>query len=108
MIDYFLQAERSLNFLQESEEAFARLKATHQANDHRRKIVRAGLALDSSESSQSGKILWAEAHVEYTQAVNDWRQSVEDYELINAKRIRACLLIEMFRSTHSAQKKGNI
>ena len=39
MKDYLHEAERAIDYLEESEEEWARLKALHQADDKRRKII---------------------------------------------------------------------
>jgi hypothetical protein len=108
MNDYFAKAEKALAYLAESEEEFAQYKASHQAEDKRRQIVRAAMILESPESSQSAKTAWAEASQKYKEAVDDWERMMEAFYLIDAKRRRAELTIEMFRSVNSSMKKGNI
>ncbi len=108
MTDYLKDAERAIKFLAESEAEWATLKAQHQALDKRRKIIRASGIMDSNESSATMKANDSESSPDYLQSVNDWEQAMESFYLIDAKRFRANLQIEMFRSTNSAMKKGNI
>ncbi len=108
MTDYLKDAERAIKFLADSEAEWASLKAQHQALDKRRKIVRASGILDSNESSAAMKANDSEASKDYLQSVTDWEQAMEGFYLIDAKRFRANLTIEMFRSTNSALKRGNI
>ena len=107
MNDYFKKAEKALDYLQQSEQEFAELKAKHQAMDKRRSIVRASCFLDSEGTAAERKEK-AENHPDYRQAVNDWQKAMEDFYLVDAKRERANLIIEMYRSVNSAMKRGNI
>ncbi len=108
MTDYLKDAERAINYLAESEADYARYKALHQAEKERLKIVKAGLSMDSLEKSQTAKDKDAESHSDYQRAVEDWQQSMEEYYLIEAKRKRAELTVDMYRSVNSALKRGNI
>ena len=108
MTDYLKEAQRAITYLEESESEWATLKAQHQALDKRRKIVRASGIMDSSESSAAMKGNDSEASEDYLKAVSDWEQSMEAFYYIDAKRFRANLTIEMYRSVNSALKKGNI
>ena len=108
MTDYLKDAERAIKYLAESESEWASLKAQHQALDKRRKIVRAGGIMDSSESSIAMKANDAESSKDYLQAVNDWEQSMESFYLMDSKRRRAEITIDMYRSVNSALKRGNI
>ncbi len=101
-------AEKALNYLHESEEEYARLKAGHQAEKERLKIIKAGLELEAPEATAAGKTRWAEAHKEYLCAVEDWEEFMESFYLVEAKRKRAELSIEIWRSVNAAQKRGNI
>jgi hypothetical protein len=107
MSDYLAQAERALKYLEESEEEFARLKALHQAEDKRRKIVRASCFIDA-EGSVAERNAKAESHVDYEAVVGKWEQAMDDFYLVDAKRKRAEITIEMFRSVNSSMKRGNI
>ena len=104
----FQKAEQALEYLRESESELARLKAGHQAEKERLKIVLASLQLDAPESTQAGKERWALASEEYKQALTDWQDFMEAFYEVEAKRKRAELTIEMWRSYNSAQSKGLI
>ena len=107
-MDYLKEAERAIQYLAESEDEWATLKAQHQALDKRRKIVRASGIMDSIESSAAMKANDSEASTDYKLAVTDWEQVMADFYLLDAKRHRAELMIEMYRSVNSALKRGNI
>lgn len=108
MSDYFQRAEKAIQYLGESEEEFARYKALHQAMKEQMKIVKAGLIMDSAESSQGMKEKWAESHPDFQKITDEWAEAMEQFYLIEAKRTRAELTIEMYRSVNSALKRGNI
>ena len=110
MCNYLEQAEKALKYLAQTEAEYARLKASHQAEDKRRKIVRASCFLDLKDvvGTIAERNQAAEVHTDYGQAVDDWQEAMEAFYLIDVKRKRAELTIEMFRSTNSARKKGNI
>ncbi len=108
MTDYLKDAERAIKFLAESEAEWATLKAQHQALDKRRKIIRASGIMDSLESSATMKANDSESSKDYLQSVNDWEQTMESFYLIDVRRSRAEITIELFRSVNSALKRGNI
>jgi hypothetical protein len=108
MTDYLKKAELAIQYLGESEEEYANLKAQHQALKERIKIELASLEMDCNESSQAAKSTWAKAQPDYLNAVTDWENAMASFYLIEAKRKRAELMIEMFRSVNSALKRGNI
>ena len=107
-MNYLEKAEKALEYLAESEEEYASLKAQHQALKERIKITKAQLMLESPESSAAKKEIDAEAHTDYLQATTDWEMCLQEFYLIEAKRKRAELTIEMYRSVNSALKRGNI
>ena len=106
--DYFKKAEAAIQYLGESETDFANLKAQHQALKERIKIELASLEMESPESTQAGKATWAKANIAYLDAVTDWEQAMASFYLVEAKRSRAELTIDMFRSVNSAMKRGNV
>lgn len=108
MTDYFNLAEKALDYLHESEPEYARLKAMHKAEEKRLDIVKASKILDSQESSQGLREQDAKASEDYREAVAIWEDTLENFYLIEAKRKRAELTIEMYRSVNSAQKRGNM
>ncbi len=108
MTDYLKEAERAINYLEESEEEYARLKGLLKVQPDRVKQVIAKEIMTSPESSQAAKKAWAEAGEAYTLAIDEHQGIVDMFELINCKRKRAELMIEMYRSVNSAMKRGNI
>ena len=80
-MDYLKEAERAIQYLAESEDEWANLKAQHQALDKRRKIVRASGIMDSIESSAAMKANDSEASTDYKLAVTDWEEVMADFYL---------------------------
>ena len=107
-MNYLDKAEKAIQYLADSEEEYARLKAGHQAEKERMKVIKASLMMESGESTQKGKEIDAESHEDYKDALTDWQTFMEEYYLVEAKRKRAELTIEMYRSVNSALKRGNI
>jgi hypothetical protein len=107
-VSYLEKAEKALEYLADSEANYAALKAQHQALKERMKIVEHQGILESSEKSAAMKKSASLASKDYMDSVTDWQIVVESFELISAKRKRAELTIEMFRSVNSAMKRGNI
>ena len=107
-MDYLKQAELAIDYLQQSEEAYASLKATHQAEKERLKIVEASCMLDSDAKTVKDRETEAKTNKAYKEALEDWQRVMEEFYLIEAKRKRAELTIDMYRSVNSALKKGNI
>jgi len=108
MKDYFVAAEKAIEYLRTSEDEYARLKGLLKVQPDRIKVVVAKEIMESPESSQAAKKAWAEAGEKYSKALDEYQGIVDMFELINAKRRRAELMIEMYRSVNSAMKRGNI
>ncbi len=108
MDSYLKQAEQALAYLAESEDDYASLKASHQAEKERIKIIEAQEILESQATTQAGKEKEAKSSQRYQAAVEDWQNAMESFYLIEARRKRAELTIEMYRSVNSALKRGNI
>lgn len=106
--DYFDKAEKAIDYLRDSEQAYASLKAQHQALKERIKITESSRILDSNEKTQGMKEHDARSSEDYLLAVSEWESILQEFYLVEAKRKRAELTIEMYRSVNSALKRGNI
>ena len=104
----FDSAKRAIDYLEESEEAYATAKAQHQALKERIKIEEASLIMESPEKTQTAKSTWAKSNIAYLNAVSDWEEAMANFYLIEAKRKRGELIVDMYRSVNSALKRGNI
>ena len=107
----FEKAERSLDYLKSTDSEYGRLKAMMEFKGHERKVVRSMLiceAMELEKMSAAKALATAEASDSYRRALTDLSNATAEFETVRAKRKRAELIIEMFRSVHSALKKGNI
>ena len=100
--------EKALNYLSESELEWSELKANKETEHKRLEITLASGIIESSESSQAGKKVDSQDSQAYKEAVEDSRQVLEAFYLIDAKRTRAMVTIEVWRSLNSSRNKGNI
>ena len=109
MTNYLQLAEKSLKYLQDSEEDYGRLKALVKYAPERIKAQVAQLILDpdNPESSQAGKKAWAEAHKDHEHIVDSFETVSNELFVIQEKRVRAETTIEFWRSHNAAQKLGN-
>ena len=108
MTDYFKKAELALTYLGESEEEYARYKALAKYQPERLKAALALIENRSIESTQAGKEREAKASDEYSDVLDESQEITEQCILLEAKRNRAELTIEMYRSVNSALKRGNM
>jgi hypothetical protein len=108
MSDYLKKAEQAIHYIGESEAEYARLKGLIKLIPERMKIMKASLILECDEKSATAKQTWAEGHKDFEMTIDSCETVYADFYLIEAKRARAELTIEMYRSINSALKRGNI
>ena len=102
------KAEKALHYLADTDEPFASAKSWSLASDKLRKATRARIYLGCALKTDGQRNNYAESHDDYLKSVQDWQDAMYDFELLKAKRTRAELTIEFFRSLNSARNKGNI
>lgn len=104
------RADRSLEYLKSTDVEYGRAKALMEFKGHERKVVRSQLATQYMEEGMPASKAnpKAECSDSYRRALQDLSNATTDFETIKAKRKRAELTIEMWRSCHSAMKRGNI
>ncbi|NNK92787.1 MAG: hypothetical protein HKP41_00405 [Desulfobacterales bacterium] len=107
-MNYLEQAEKAMKYLQESEEEAAQYKALLKFQPERHKALLARLQNDSLETTEAGRKRDAEASDAFSELLDESTEIAEHNYLLEAKRKRAEYKIELFRSTHSMQKRGNI
>ena len=101
-------AEKALKFLADSEHEYSQYKALLKFQPERHKACLARLMGLAAEATEAGKKRDAESHQEYADLIDESTEIAEKAYLLEAKRKRAEYTIELFRSVHSMQKKGNI
>jgi len=101
------KVETCIHYLADTEDAFGKAKARMKISEPLKKTAKARAYL-KAEGTQGEREQKAYISDEYIEAVNEIYEATMDYEIINKKRERAELTIEVWRSLNSARKKGNI
>ena len=102
------KVETALAYLAETDKEYARSKADIEYSKHLAKVAHAQAYEASRESTAAGKSASATLSGGYGDAMIRIRDCIYDYELIRAKRLRAELTIDVWRSVNSARNKGQI
>lgn len=107
------QAEAALESLGNTDGEYGRRKARVEGLRETRKIVKAQMMLEIQAAigpgeKMSGQMIEANAYASptYRKEVDDLIDAIRDFEILKAKRLSGELKIEVWRSIHSAQKKG--
>ena len=100
--------EQALHYLAESEEEWANLRASKDLESKRLEITLASGIIDSNSSSVAGKKVDALNSKDYKETVEEYQQLLESFYLIDARRRRAEITVEVWRSINSSRNKGNI
>lgn len=98
------RVEKCLNYLAETDESFANLKASVGALEHGIKIAEAIGFLDA-EGTQETRKAEARASSGYEKAVESWENAKADFHLLENKRNRAFVEIEVWRSVNASRRK---
>lgn len=102
------QMETALHYLAESEQEYSELRASKDIEKKRVEIVLNSGIIDSTASSISGKKVDSMATREYKEAIEQENDVLEAFYLIDAKRRRAEITIDVWRSINSSRNKGNV
>jgi hypothetical protein len=98
-------AGRALRYLEESEEAHARAVASREAAEAATKIARDSAFL-ASEGTVAERQALAGTSLDYRAALEKLEAAYVDLELLKAKRQRAILTLEVWRSLNSNRRAG--
>jgi len=103
------KAEAALNYLTKTDEEHARARAEHQALNDLKKTIK-GFAFDSfpNEMKITEKEALSYTDKAYIDHIEKTKQVAEQLYLLDNKRERARLTIEMWRTFSSNKRKGNI
>lgn len=103
------KAEAALNYLTGTDESHARARAEHQALVDLKKTIK-GFAFDSlpDQMKVTEKETMAYADPTYIEHIEKTKKAAEELYLLDNKRERARLTIEMWRTFSSNKRKGNI
>ncbi len=101
--------QKSLTYIAETDEQHATAKALMKGLEKQEKTVKAKLFI---EANGKGGVAEREAIVyaspEYKEWIGKYEDSIVDYEILNNKRLREILIIDVWRSLNSSRNKGNI
>ncbi len=98
--------EKALDFLSETDEAYAQAKARVKFLEHKRKTIKATEYLEAT-----GTINERESTAYTSEAMkaflDEYHSAVYDEQILASKRKRAELTIEVWRSKNANQRRGN-
>ena len=99
--------ERALKYLADTDEAHAKAKALVKALEHGFKTIKAEEYLNA-QGTNGEREQKAYASTAYKEVTNRYAQAVVDFELMENKRERAVLTVDLYRTLSANQRKGNI
>jgi hypothetical protein len=97
--------EAAMKYLANTDVAIAQHKGNVKSLEYRLKVVKA-VAFLSAEGTIAEREARSLASSEYSVLIDEYKAAVIDYETIAAKRERAVLTIEVWRSEESSRRKG--
>lgn len=102
------EAQSAIDYLAESAKDYAFWKARMKYLELHRKSVRAAeyLAAKGNTIQENNSI--AENSPEYRDALNEYKEAVYEYEMLNAYRNAAEARIEAWRTISASNRRGNI
>ena len=107
-MNYLAKAEKAIEYLAETENKYAHLKAQVKYAPERLKAFLSVLEMESDLPSATARKTAAMANDEYDALIEAQETIAREYNVIAEKRRRAEITIEMYRSVNSAMKRGNI
>ena len=102
------QVEKALQYLAETDEEHANAKATVKGLEQRRKTIHATALLSVQGSNVAERDAKALTTVEYKKYLDDYEVAVYEEQILNNKRKRAELTIDVWRSMNAAHRRGNV
>jgi len=102
------EVQKCIDYLGESAKEYATTKARMKHLEQHRKSVRAAQVLKATGKTISENTNRAEASEAYVNIVNEYKESVAEFTLIEAYRKTAELKIEVWRSLNASHRRGNI
>ena len=99
------KAGKALDYLHDSEQAFAAAYARKEAMEQAIKIAKDS-AFMAAEGTVAERQAIAGSSAEYKQAVDSLEAAYVDLELLKAKRQRAILTIEVWRTLAANQRRS--
>ncbi len=100
--------EKALEYLAHSAKPHAEWKSRMKWLEHKRKSVKSTVSLRQKGKSQAENSTKAEASPEYNQVLDEYKESVMEFTLIDSYRKAAELKIEIWRSLNANNRKGHL
>lgn len=99
------KVEQALNYLASTDESCAKAKGLVKAIEYRLKVAKAMdfLAASGTVAEREAQSL---ASMSYREMVDQYESAVIEFETIAAKRERAVLTVEVWRSESANRRKG--
>lgn len=101
------QVEGALKYLAETDDSYGMLKGKVKGLEYRLKVTESVEFL-KAEGTQEARKATARASNEYQVLTAELENTSIDYEVVAAKRKRAELVIEVWRTIQANQRRGNI
>ena len=98
----------SIQYLAETDEQFGKLKGRMKGLEYRLKVCKAQEFLKATGTSASANEQRAYASDAYITMLQEYENSVIEYETVAAKRETRVLTIEVWRSQNANKRQGNI
>lgn len=99
------QAEKALNYLANTDETCAKAKGSVKALEYRLKVAKA-IEFLTANGTMAEKEAQALASLPYRDLIDQYETAVIEFETIAAKRERAVLTIDVWRTESSNRRKG--
>ena len=98
--------EKALHYLAETDEKYARFKARVKALEHQAKVIK-GLTFLETTGTVAERSATADSCQTFRAFIADLENAVYDMEATAAKRKRAELTIDLFRTIEASRRAGS-
>lgn len=99
------EVERALLYLAQTDEPYAQSVSRVKALEHRVKVIKS-VEFISAKGTMAEKDAKAISSPEYKGWIEDYENAIADMETMRAKRKRAELEIDLFRTLESSRRMG--
>ena len=100
--------ESALNFLRDSSKPLADWKSRAKYLEQKRKTLKAAAFLEADGANVAERESKAYCDTDYRNCLEEYREAVYEYEILENQRRAAELRIEVWRSLSASKRVGNI
>lgn len=101
--------QQALTYLAQTDEPHAQAKALMKGLEKQEKTIKARVFIEKKgDGGVAEREAMAVTSGDYIEWQGRYEDSIMDYEVLNNKRLREQLVIEVWRSLNSSRNKGNI